>query len=161
MNLQFVHMKGQDGEQGAAKSPGLCRDHISVNMEEMQTAENRKQEKQQWCDTGKAKKIETAQRNLRQRTPTPDRDGSDQESGDDKKHLHAQLRVPNENVNELRRNKPGVGYVRPEQSDINVIHQNEKNRKPAEQVDAIETLPGAGRRLGVGRSHVSLLHQKP
>ena len=78
---------------------------------------------------GKAKKIETAQRNLRQRTPTPDRDGSDQKSGDDKKHLHAQLRVPNENVHKLRREKLSVGYVRPEQSDIDVVHQDEKNRK--------------------------------
>jgi hypothetical protein len=42
------------------------------------------------------------------------------------------LRVPNENVHELRRKKISVGYVRPEQSDIDVVHQDENNRKTPE-----------------------------
>src|ERR1700721_3982267 len=96
MNFQLIKVQGQCGEQSTSKASGLCRYNVVVHVREMQSAQNRKQKKQQRGDTRKPKQIEAVQGNLRQRTPAPDSDRGEEKPGAGKTHVHPELGIPNE-----------------------------------------------------------------
>jgi hypothetical protein len=68
------------------------------------------------------------------------------------------LGIPNENVHQLRRQKLSIWNIGTKQADIDVVHQNEKDRKTTEQVYAIDTLRGESARCGFRMSHIFIVH---
>lgn len=149
MSLQNVDMKSQRGEKRAAKASGLSAHDEMIEMGKMQPTEHRQQQQQKRRNPGETQQIKIAQAHLRKRSPTPQCDRCNQESRNYKKHLHTELPIPDKKVNELRRKEFGVNHIRAEQPDVDVIHQYEEDREPAQQIDSVEAFLAAGKRYGV------------
>jgi hypothetical protein len=105
-----------------------------MDVSEMQPAENNEQQEQQRRYAGEAQQVEIAHSDLRKGGPSSKTDRRNKKAGDGKKHLNAELTIPNKQMHELGWEKLGIEHLRAEKAYVDMVHQHEKDRKPTEQV---------------------------
>jgi|SRR5580692_5729804 hypothetical protein len=111
----------------------------------MEEGEHSNQQDKQWGNAGKAEQVKVPQIDERERTPAPECSRSNEKAGDDEENLNAKLTVPNQRGDHLVGQSFGVFHVGLHESYVDVVHQHEKDREAAKQIDAIEPRPAMRR----------------
>src|SRR5579863_1928845 len=141
MSLKNINVKCKRCEHGAAKASLSRRNDKVLKSGEVQRAENRKQTEKQRPDASKTEQIEVANIDVLEDTPAFERDRGDQKSRDREENLNPELAVPHQRVEERLRNPLGIRHIVHPKASVDVIHEDAKNRQPAQQVDSVKPRP--------------------
>ncbi len=144
VGFEEADAEGERGEEGGSEAADFCGYNEIREMEGVQQAENGKQGEQKRSDAGEAKEVKVADADTRECAPSPERGGSDEETGDGEEDLDAGLTLPDESAGHLRREGSEVVEVSEDQAHVDVIEQNVQDGEGAKGIDAVETRPGPG-----------------